>query len=91
MEAEKSKIITKLELYIMFNDFLNSIDLKCRGNREVFINCSIRWHENGGFAQYKNRKEKKKVAPFLRCIREVGKYNEYLSFYGRDNMKWLNK
>lgn len=69
-----------MELYIMFNDFLNSIDLKYGGNREAFINSSIRWFNKGGYAQYKNRKEKKKVTPIIRSIKEAGKYNEYLSF-----------
>ncbi|MBR7031520.1 MAG: hypothetical protein IKI06_09855 [Prevotella sp.] len=83
--------MTNGDLYIMFNDFLNGIDLKYGGNGEVFINCSIRWFNKGGFAQYKNRIEKKKVTPIIRSIKEAEKYNEYLSFYGKDNMKWLNK
>ena len=81
--------MTREELYIMFNDFLNGIELKYGGNRETFINCSIRWYQNGSNNRYKNREEKKKVAPFLRSIKEAKRYNEYLNLFGKGDLRWL--
>lgn len=82
--------MTKKELYIMFNDFLNGIELKYNGNREVFINCSIRKYNNHNLHLFNNMEEKRKGAPILRSIKEAGRYNQYLRFFGMDNLKWLN-
>ncbi len=82
--------MTNKDIYIMFNDFLNGIELEYKGNREAFINCSIRKYNNRSSPLYLNLEEKRKGAPILRSIKEAGKYNQYLSFFGKDNMKWLN-
>ena len=72
-----------MDLYIMFNDFINSIDLKYGGNREVFINCSIRKFENYRLPLFANLKEKEMGAPILRAIKEVGMYKAYTELYNK--------
>lgn len=72
-----------MDLYIMFNDFLNSIDLKYGGNREVFINCSIRKYNDFNLPLFANLKEKRMGAPVLRAIKEAGKYNAYKKLYNK--------
>ena len=76
--------MTKIELYIIFNNFLNSIDLKYGGNREVFINCSIRKYKDMKLPLYANLKEKKKAAPVLMAIKEAGKYKAYTELYNKE-------
>lgn len=73
--------MTNTELYIMFNNFLNSIDLKFRGNRETFINCSIRKYNNFKLPLFKDLNEKKKGALVLRDIKEAGKYKAYTELF----------
>lgn len=75
--------MTNMDLYIMFNDFLNSIDLKYGGNREVFINCSIRKYNNFKLPLFINLKEKRMGAPVWRAIKEAGKYKAYTELYNK--------
>lgn len=77
------KIVTNMESYIMFNDFLNSIDLKYGGNREVFINCSIRKYKDFKLPLFANLKEKRKGVPVLRAIKEAGKHKVYTELYNK--------
>lgn len=72
-----------MELYIMFNDFLNSVDLKYGGNREVFINCSIRKIHNIKLSLFADLKEKRLGAPVLMAIKEAGKYKAYTELYNK--------
>lgn len=74
-----------MDLYIMFNDFLNGIDLISGGNREVFINCSIRKYNNFKLPLFINLKEKRKGGPVLRDIKEAGMYAEYKKLYYKKN------
>lgn len=69
------------KLYIMFNDFLNGIELKHKGKREVFINCSIRKYNNNRLPLFVNLKEIKKGSPILRDIKEAGMYNAYRELF----------
>ncbi len=75
--------MTNVDLYIMFNDFLNSIDLKYGGNREVFIKCSIRKYKDFKLPLFANLKEKKKGAPVLRALKEAGKYIAFTELYNK--------
>lgn len=75
--------MTNGDLYIMFNDFLNGIDLKYGGNGEVFINCSIRKYNDFKLPLFANLKEKRKGGPVLRAIKEVGKYKAYTELYNK--------
>ena len=75
--------MTNRDLYIMFNDFLNGIDLKYGGNREVFINCSIRKYNDFKLPLFSNLKEKRKGGPVLRAIKEAGKYKAYTELYNK--------
>ena len=75
--------MTTNDLYIMFNNFLNSIDLKCGGNREVFINCSIRKYNDFKLLLFANLKERRKGGPVLRAIKEAGKYKAYTELYNK--------
>ena len=59
--------MTNMYLYIMFNDFLNSVDLKYGGNREVFINCSIRKYNDFKLPLFANLKEKRKGTLVMRA------------------------
>ena len=72
-----------MDLYIMFNDFLNQIELKYGGNREAFINCSIRKYKDFKFPLFANLKEKRMGAPVLRAIKEVGMYKAYTELYNK--------
>ena len=81
--------MTNLELYIMFNDFINSIDLKYGGNREVFINCSIRKFENFRLPLFANLKEKEMGAPILRAIKEFGMYKAYTELYNKRKKQFI--
>lgn len=72
-----------MDLYIMFNDFLNSIDLKYGGNREAFINCSIRKYNDCKLPLFTNLKEKRKGTPILRAIKEAREYKAYTELYNK--------
>ncbi len=67
----------------MFNDFLNGIDLNYGGNREVFINCSIRKYKNFKLPLFANLKEKRLGGPVLRAIKEVGMYKVYTELFNK--------
>lgn len=75
--------MTNMDLYIMFNDFINNIDLKYGGNREVFINSSIRKYKDFKQPLFANLNEKSKGGPILRAIKEAGKYNAYKELYNK--------
>ena len=75
--------MANIELFIMFNDFLNIIDLKYGGNRERFINCSIRKYKNFKLPLFANLKEKRIGGPILRAIKEVGMYKAYTELYNK--------
>lgn len=75
--------MTNMDLYIMFNDFINNIDLKYGGNREVFINCSIRKYNDFKLPLFADLKEKRMGAPVLRAIKEVGMYEAYKELYNK--------
>lgn len=68
----------------MFNDFINNIDLKYGGNREVFINCSIRKYNDFKLLLFADLKEKLMGAPVLRAIKEVGMYEAYKELYNKN-------
>ena len=73
--------MTSLELYIMFNDFLNRIEQRHKGNREVFINCSIRKYNNRGLPLFINLDETRKGSSILRNIKEAGLYAAYTALF----------
>ena len=75
--------MTNIDLYIMFNDFINSIDLKYGGNREVFINCSIRKYNDFKRPLFENLKEKRMGVSVLRALKEAGKYKAYTELYNK--------
>lgn len=75
--------MTKMDLYIKFNDFLNGIELKHKGNREAFINCSIRKYNNRNLPLFLNLEEKRRGAPIVRAIKEVREWNNYKIIFGK--------
>ena len=73
--------MAQMDLYIMFNDFLNCIELKHKGNRELFINCSIRKYNDFKKPLFINIEEKRKGAPILRFIKDAGRYKAYTDLF----------
>lgn len=78
-----------MDLYIMFNDFINNIDLKYGGKREVFINCSIRKFKDNRLPLFANQNEKRMGAPILRAIKEVGMYKAYTELYNKRKKQFI--